>query len=391
MMTAKQEAATSAASRVRVSNPARNVSRRLPLAQVVLLLEDLCDSLQPGDRIPTHLALMDQFQASERVVLQALEEMQRRGRILRKRPLGTFVTEPPPSATPLVSERTIIAVALTDHAFFDCCLDNLCRLAETMNLSLICKPVSGDAADSAAGPGRESLEDRPQSLIGSAAGGFILLGWRLSPLAEKLQREGVRVVLIGSPPTDAETSLPYIHGNQEQGGFLITSHLIDLGHRNLAVVHRSHEDLYRTRRWRGHERALEAARQQGIIVNSQVLVREDIARWESDPGQAAARLRMPDAPAGLICWNDFEAAKILGILARAGVRVPEEVSVTGYDALPEGDRVFPRLTTVDQAIDEQIRFAFEFVTRPVPSFPTMSAVPAPRVIVRESTSAPRPH
>ncbi|WP_309720082.1 substrate-binding domain-containing protein, partial [Armatimonas sp.] len=70
-----------------------------------------------------------------------------------------------------------------------------------------------------------------------------------------------------------------------------------------------------------------------------------------------------------------------------GIRVPEDVSLTGYDALPEGELVRPRLTTVDQALDWQLRTALDLLCHP--TFPTVvhSHIAVP-TLVRGGSVAP---
>src|SRR5437763_1437464 len=92
-------------------------------ARVLQVIEELCASLDIGDRLPTHTELMRRFGASERAVLRALDELQRAGKIVRRNGVGTFVTDarlPGSSATPITGTdgRTVVAVAQPDQSFF---------------------------------------------------------------------------------------------------------------------------------------------------------------------------------------------------------------------------------------------------------------------------------
>ena len=71
----------------------------------------------------------------------------------------------------------------------------------------------------------------------------------------------------------------------------------------------------------------------------------------------------------MVVWNDHEAVRLATVLSRAGVRVPEQVSLVGYDNLPESSLIYPLLTTIDQAIGQQLRLALRLLTQPVPPAP----------------------
>ena len=82
-----------------------------------------------------------------------------------------------------------------------------------------------------------------------------------------------------------------------------------------------------------------------------------------------------------LCW-------LLALLLSAGVRVPEDVSIVGYDNLPEGSRVYPQLTTVDQGIERQMRLALRMLTQTNPLAAGRTLV-TPTLLARRSTAPPR--
>ena len=77
------------------------------------------------------------------------------------------------------------------------------------------------------------------------------------------------------------------------------------------------------------------------------------------------------------------------MLSRAGVRVPEQVSLVGYDNLPESSLIYPQLTTIDQAIGQQLRLALRLLTHPVPPPPSQTVLVTPTLIPRGSSAPPR--
>lgn len=359
-------------------------SRKAQNERTLRQLQELCHTLKPGDRLPLHTELMRRFGASERSVLRALDDMQRVGRLVRRPGAGTFIAEGTPQApdrpTPASTEsRTVVAITRPDGSIFDRCMELLFRYAEEAGLSLVCQPVDGGVGSVSA------------SLVASVANnplGFILFDYTMAPLAQQLQEEGWRAIVIGAPPVEVTPNVPCIYNDHEYGGFLVTSHLIGLGHRRISFLLNGTGDLMRRTRWLGHQRALRMARRSDKEIQDGLLSTEETALWERDISRAADYFARPDAPTAIVAWNDHEAVKLFSLLTRAGVKVPEQVSLVGYDALPEGELIYPRLTTVDHNIGQQLRVAVDLLCRATPPPPTHSVVLVPSLVVRQSTAPP---
>jgi len=356
---------------------------RSDMNRVLRALDEYCASLQPGDVIPVLAELMRRFDASERAVRSALDELRRQGKIIRRQGAGTFIAERPPQPhatalavpAPLTDSTTIVAVGKPDRSFFDRCMHLLVEQTESVGLSLACRMLSSES-------------DTLPVLSADAAQtkGFILFSYRLAPLAKALQDAGSRVVLLGEVPMDVMPEVPCVHGDSEQGGYLNTHHLLELGHRRIAFV--GIEGPERIPRWRGRERAVQEARRKRE-VHVTYIQHAEIAAWAKDPALAAAYFAREDAPTGVVEWNDHDAARLLSVLTRAGVKVPEQVSLVGYDNLPEGELVYPPLTTVDHGIDQQLQAALSLLTRPTPPPPSHTIVTLPTLICRESSAPPK--
>ncbi len=342
-------------------------------------IERLCRSGEPGDRLPKHTALMLDLRASERTVLRALEALHRSGYIIRRSGAGTFVAPAPPRAEKLppgiVDGTTLVAIMQPDNSFFSRCTEVLYRHADAAGLTLLCRLVNGETQALAV----------PQLGAGGPLG-FIVFRHDLEPLARRIQEAGHRVVLIGAPPNGVAPNVPCLHGDHEQGAYLAAHHLIALGHRRLAFAMVT-EDHRHSSRWLGHRQAIQEAG--GAVLSDTTLPRETVEAWEQDPARAAAYFQAPDAPTGLVVWNDHEAVRLATVLSRAGVRVPEQVSLVGYDNLPEGSLIYPQLTTIDQAIGQQLRLALRLLTQPVPPSPSHTTLVTPTLIPRGSSAAPR--
>ncbi len=355
---------------------------RTEWVRVVADLEQLCEVSQHGDKIPTHTELMRRLNASERTVLHALADLQRRGRIERRHGSGTYVSHrktadfSAPDIAPPIADSTIVAVMRPDRSVYDQCLTLLYGQAEQANLTLTCKLVGSDRdfaqiLSSATSPSRYILFNYAQT----------------AQLAQALQLAGNRVVIVGTPYIEGVPVAPCVHGDQEEGGYLAARALIDVGHDRIAFTNYLESQITHPRLV-GHRRAVAEAAQSGRSVVSTIIHDKTTVEWDADPAKAAKFFSAPNAPTGLVCWNDHEAARVVSTLVRAGVRVPDDVSVVGYDNLAESRLIVPALTTIDGNIQAQIKAAVRLLMQDTPTAPGRTVVFMPTLVKRESVSKP---
>jgi DNA-binding LacI/PurR family transcriptional regulator len=275
----------------------------------------------------------------------------------------------------MTDRRTVAGVMLPDSSYFAHCMNLLYHRAEARGLSIACRIMQPSDIDDFAPPSRE--EDRPL--------GFVLFDWvKISPLARRLAAEGNRVVVVGAPPQGITSDIPCVHGDDEQGAYLLTRHLFDLGHTRIATT----SFFEWTLRWHGHQRAVREAERADSRVRATRLDYHEFKGWFQDPARALDFLRAPEAPTAIVCWNDDEAAQMVGALVEAGLRVPGDISVVGYDNLPSSQLVYPNITTVDQGIDAQLRAALDLLLRPEPPPLSHSTIVTSSLIVRKSAEPP---
>jgi len=126
-------------------------------------------------------------------------------------------------------------------------------------------------------------------------------------------------------------------------GFLATEHLIKQGCRRIAIISSSLERNVHMQRFKGFREAL---KDYTIPFTEELLILGDI---DMDGGAAIARLilEMRPMPDGLFFTNDLAAALCMHCLKEAGVRVPEDIAIVGFNNDPLGRLVTPTLTTID--------------------------------------------
>ncbi|MEZ4862180.1 MAG: LacI family DNA-binding transcriptional regulator [Caldilineaceae bacterium] len=170
-------------------------------------------------------------------------------------------------------------------------------------------------------------------------------------ILEQLHQRTVPFVRL--TPYDRTLPFPYVSATDRQGAQELTEHLIHLGHRRIGFVmgnpdhHASHDRLA------GYIAALQA---HGIHHDEELICAGD---WRFAAGVAAAEtlLALASRPTAIFASNDDMAAGVLQVAHRQWVRVPEELSVAGFDDVPLAAQVWPPLTTVRQPIHEVAKLA----------------------------------
>ena len=235
---------------------------------------------------------------------------------------------------------------------------------------------------SAVAPGRPE-ERAVATLLDFRCEALLLLGTGLdeSALADLGRR--VPLVLVGG--ARARRTLDVVRSSDDRGAGLVVDHLVALGHRRLAHVDGG-STLPSTERRRGFSRALS---RHGIAAAAVLTGGDD----EAAGGRAAERLLAGDElPTAVTAYNDQVAIGVLERFGRAGVRVPADVSVTGYDDTAFAALLAVDLTSVNQDAPAQAVGAVEAAVERLDGGRTQPAerVFEPRLVVRGSTAAPRP-
>ena len=234
---------------------------------------------------------------------------------------------------------------------------------------------------SAVSPGRP--EDRAvATLLDFRCEALLLLGTGLgdSALTELARR--VPLVLVGG--ARARRTLDVVRSSDDRGSGLVVDHLVALGHRRLAHVDGG-STLPSTGRCRGFSRALT---RHGLSGDAVLTGGND----EAAGGRAVERLLDADKlPTAVCAFNDRVAIGVLERFGRAGVRVPDDVSVTGYDDTAFAGLLAIDLTSVNQEAQLQAIGAVAAAVERLDGGRTdaVERVFDPRLVVRGSTARPR--
>jgi LacI family transcriptional regulator len=163
------------------------------------------------------------------------------------------------------------------------------------------------------------------------------------PLYSKLDRLRQPYVMIDRPFSNLDRS-NYVSVDNVRAAEIATGHLIQLGRRRIAhitgmmTISDAHDRLT------GYKNALRAA---GLPVDYRMIV-ESVFNYES--GYRAMQVLLPHKPDGLFAANDTAAAGALQAIYEAGLRVPEDISVVGFDDVDIAVKTTPPLTTIRQPV-----------------------------------------
>ena len=162
--------------------------------------------------------------------------------------------------------------------------------------------------------------------------------------------------------TDCYFDLPgcsHIELDDENGGRIAGEYLAKMGHRRVAFIANawpdSEVDQYRLKGFR------ESLASHGIALPDRRIVPSWIL--EDHREQLSSMLSEPDRPTAFFCSADITALRLIQMLGGFGLRVPEDVSVLGFDDLPIASLAFPRLTTISQDVDRKAALTVETLLR----------------------------
>lgn len=212
---------------------------------------------------------------------------------------------------------------------------------------------------------------------------------RLASIADR----NVPVVVVGR---DFHHSLvDSIAADNLKGGFEATQHLIDLGHKRIAFIGASYDNRGNLKRLQGY---LSALTEHGLSFDERLITGRKETANEA-PGYSTEEigyegmkrlLSLPKRPTAVFARNDFTAVGAMTAIKEAGLSIPKDIAVVGFDDTPLAMHTVPPLTTVRQPMRLQGRLAADLLMRRIgakEAVKTENRVLECELIVRQSTAA----
>lgn len=281
-----------------------------------------CGDLKSGDQVPSENQLAASYQVSRQTVRKALAILEQEGYIYAVHGKGTFVSE---RIRPEHRSHNVAVVTtyLSDY-IFPRIIQGIDEVLTAEGYSILLKNTRNSRSQEA-----KCLEELLQKDID----GIILepsksqISCRHIHLYEKLEESGIPYVFIQGCFERMEDK-PQVLMDDCKGGYLITKYLLDTGHRSIAGVFKA-DDIQGQNRHRGYVQALQEA---GVLYDPDKVIWFHTEDRRIHPQEGILRLLSKNiALDGIVCYNDQIAMQIIPALRSRNLKVPEDISVTGYD------------------------------------------------------------
>lgn len=194
----------------------------------------------------------------------------------------------------------------------------------------------------------------------------------------------VPLVVVGEGLPDPSTC--WVSCDNTEGIQSVCRHLVDLGHRRIAFIGGPEALTSGARR---HKAFVDFFEEEKISLPDNY-VRPGDYTMRSGSGAATALLKLPRPPTAIVAANDTMAFGVIERAREMGVRIPDELSVTGFDDLPAAAERYPSLTTVHQPVVEMGQLSAKHLLDSLAEneLPKGHMSLPVSLVVRQSTAAP---
>jgi LacI family transcriptional regulator len=236
------------------------------------------------------------------------------------------------------------------------------------------------------------LHDRAVTLLdrlmhGTTDGAILMLPEETNDELTALLRHGYPFVVV-DPRVPLDEGVAAVSAANASGARAAVQHLLSQGHERIAALTGISEWLASIERLNGYHSAHASA---GVLSDPTLVVEADFT-LEGGELAAATLLDLPNPPTAIFAFNDNMAVSVLRAARKRGLRVPEDLSVVGFDDSEQAAIVTPALTTVRQPLAEMGRMAVSLLLRLLENqrVEGLNVELQTRLVVRDSTAPPRP-
>ncbi|MGN8645984.1 GntR family transcriptional regulator [Gracilibacillus sp. HCP3S3_G5_1] len=314
-------------------------------------------TFQPHQKISSESELMKEFGVSRHTVRLAIGDLVNQGWLYREQGAGTFCADRSKNnSSSMVEQKSIalITTYLSDYIF-----PSIIRGAESY-LSKEGYQVSLFSTNNDHDNERKFLE----KILTQQFDGVIIEPTR-SAISNpninyylNLERENIPYLMINAYYDELEPF--HIVVDDEKGGLMQTEHLIELGHRNIVGFFKN-DDIQGTKRMKGY---LKAHRKHYIDIQPNNIVTYNTEEKLTKPVNVLKQLLSEPAvkrPTAIVCYNDELAIKLLDTLREAKLKIPEDVSIVGFDDSFMAEITEVKLTTVSHPQSEMGELAAKVI------------------------------
>jgi GntR family transcriptional regulator, arabinose operon transcriptional repressor len=340
----------------------------------------------PHQKIGSENELMNSFSVSRHTVRKAIDDLVNEGWIYREHGVGTFCADRH-LADKGRDEKNIgiICTYISDYIF-----PTIIRGAESYlsnkGYTILLASTNNDF---------EREKQCFHNLLNKNIAGLIVEPTKSAlynpNLAYYLNLERSKIPYLMIHATYAGLNPESITMNDESGGFLAATHLIELGHQKIAGIFKT-DDQQGVNRMKGFVRAYQES---SLPIYPNMLIAYNTEEKGFKPKDEMRRLLRLEAerPTAVFCYNDEIAIEILDVIREFNLRVPEDISIVGYDDSQFAEASEVKLTTIRHPKAEMGKMAGQFIIDMIEGKQDHSVgksfVYQPELIVRASTCEPR--
>jgi GntR family transcriptional regulator, arabinose operon transcriptional repressor len=362
------------------------VSRKLKYRQVFETIEEgiLSRRYQPGQKLPSEAALVEEFGTSRITVIRALRELQQKGVVQRRVGSGTYVTDGAAASTSLLFGLLIPNLGETE--IFGPICQGMAESSQLHKHALLW----GDTTPAPEAKEAETIELCRQYVAKKVAGVFFApLEWtpqndRINQaVISLLEQAGIPIVLLDRCflPYPKRGRYDLVAIDHRRAGYIATEHLLKLGCQRVAFVAYAHSASTVEARISGYREALflAGARFEPSLVQ----------RLVSDHTAELGRIMDSWKPEAIVCANDRTAGQVMHSLIELNYQIPKDVRIVGIDDVQYANLLPVPLTTVHQPCREIGVAAVAAMLERIasPDMPTRDILLDCRLVVRSSCGA----
>jgi len=202
---------------------------------------------------------------------------------------------------------------------------------------------------------------------------------------EAALRSGVPCMVINNIVNDLEVN--YIGIDNVAGGEMAADYLYSLGHRRIATISGSQQTQSGLQRYEGYKKFLQ---KKGLTIPTEYIIEGDYSRRSARLAMEKL-LALPQPPTAVFAASDDMALEAMAVILEKGKKVPEDISVVGFDDNPAGLYGPIGLTTIRQPLfqmaEESVKYLNNIISGKKKSL--VQKVLIPQLVVRDSTAAPK--
>jgi LacI family transcriptional regulator len=204
---------------------------------------------------------------------------------------------------------------------------------------------------------------------------------------EALREQDFPYVLIDQ--ADVTESSNVVEATNWQGAYDATQYLIQLGHTRIAFIKGSPVVRSAKDRLQGYKAALD---DNGIPIFEELLIEGDFQQQSAYESTHRLLQSLDPLPTAIFAANDLSAFGAIDAVRECGLSVPEDISLIGYDDIPQASFVYPKLTTVRQPLEQMGQVAVKILLERIAnqSKEPQRVTLATQLIIRDSCGPARP-